>query len=600
MKCFPRHRIVILVVLVILVSLASVLILGSCAAKATPPPTAPAAAATGVSGLAAPAPAATGVSGPAAPAPAAASASGACSNDPALSAISIQGGSDFEDTAEGFLTGHGTGGALMSSFKAPSTWSLRHLSSESQYFRDPERAPSVTASDADPVDGIDQAMLLFYAGHGDPEKFWTVDGNDQVKISDVRLGNCKRDGVVRYVWQCSCQVYAHGPDMGPKKCGGSGIVADPCYDNPGGWTATSEMNVFDRWGPALDPSVRMACGASTNAHCEGIGGSIWYNLGVTNTDVADAFIISIWNRKDVGLCITLGGEDMAATPLVTDLTFDKQPNKSGNSRYHIEYAQDFISETYSSGSAVYPAPPMPAVLPVFALDDVSTASEGGTRTMNVEPAASGYQEYSEKEYISVAETYLAEKGLSEEFMARPEGAFLRLASTPVKAEDRDKENPMRIGLKTVIVTYRQQLNVLAEMEKDRPIPPDIDKAMWDQLLQELRQREVSGVPVLGGAITVQLNNDSKVRSATKTWYRTGPITRMVEPEPYEAALDEARKALGPSAEGLEVGRPTWGYRPNRETGVSELTPYYEFWFVPKDGATSLDYPPQVIYVSAVK
>ena len=138
-------------------------------------------------------------------------------------------------------------------------------------------------------------MLLFYAGHGDPEKFWTVDENDLVDIADVRLGNCSSNGVVRYVWQCSCQVYAHGPNKITGTCGGTGLPATPCYDNPGGWTgAAAEMNVYHRWGPALDPAVRMACGASTNARCEGIGGDIWSNLTISNTDIADAFLIGIW------------------------------------------------------------------------------------------------------------------------------------------------------------------------------------------------------------------------------------------------------------------------------------------------------------------
>ena len=127
-------------------------------------------------------------------------------------------------------------------------------------------------------------------------------------------------------------------------------------------------------------------------------------------------------------------------------------------------------------------------------------------------------------------------------MARPEGVFLRVASTPVKAEDRDKENPQRIGLKTVAVTYRQQLDLPAATANN---PALLDEAMWQQSLDELKQQEFRNVPVLGGAMTVQLNNDGSRRSITKTWFRAGPVRRIVETKSYGQALEETIKALGP-------------------------------------------------------
>ena len=180
-----------------------------------------------------------------------------CGDDPPQnSAISAHGNTDWHiDTAEEFLFGTDMGGSSSASNHCPDSWTRRHMHVEQTntnvFYYDGDIVG--TGDDSDPTNGIDRAMLFFYAGHGNPTR-WNTLGNNGVQ-GNMQLGDC----MLRYYWQCSCQVFAHGP----RTCTGS-THDYSCPGNFDGSADSSAMrNVFERWGPVLDDKLRMACGAST-------------------------------------------------------------------------------------------------------------------------------------------------------------------------------------------------------------------------------------------------------------------------------------------------------------------------------------------------
>ena len=201
---------------------------------------------------------------------------GCCPKNPQLnSAIAAHGNTDWHiDTANEFLFGTDMGGAVTAPNHCPDTWSRRHihvgLTDTNHFYYDQDLITS--GDDTDSTNGIDKAMLFFYAGHGHPE-FWNTLGNDATQPY-LRLGDCQNDnkGVLRYYWQCSCEVFAHGP----RTCAGAGFD----YACPGSFDGSPDSiamrNVYERWGGALSPKLRMACGASTPAYChESEANRIW-------------------------------------------------------------------------------------------------------------------------------------------------------------------------------------------------------------------------------------------------------------------------------------------------------------------------------------
>lgn len=77
---------------------------------------------------------------------------------------------------------------------------------------------TAVADDTDAFDGIDKTMLFFYAGHGYPEGFSTL--GSMASPYNMLLGNNEgeaNNGLLRYYWQCSCKVFAHGP-KNPADC----------------------------------------------------------------------------------------------------------------------------------------------------------------------------------------------------------------------------------------------------------------------------------------------------------------------------------------------------------------------------------------------
>ncbi|MCK4785153.1 MAG: hypothetical protein KAV87_15495, partial [Desulfobacteraceae bacterium] len=262
-------------------------------------------------------------------------------NPPQDSVIAAHGNTDWHiDTAEEFLFGTDMNGNSTASNHSPSSWSRDHihvgLTNTNHFYYDSDLI--TPGDDADTTNGIDQAMLFFYAGHGNPV-IWNTLGNNATQ-SNVYLGDCPGSGKLRYYSQCSCKVFAHGPRI----CTGSSHEYACPGDFDGSADSSSMRNVYERWGPALSENLRMACGASTAAYChETQMNRIWDNYNNNGFDVADSFIDGLRGSGwVVPLCITLGNSDVIQTPLY-DATFTNQANNSGNTYYHIQYLENFES-----------------------------------------------------------------------------------------------------------------------------------------------------------------------------------------------------------------------------------------------------------------
>ena len=148
-------------------------------------------------------------------------AASCCPKRPLLNTVkTAHGNTDWHiDTAEEFLTGKQMDGARSAANHCPDTWTRTHMhvgdTSTNVYYHD--ASLDAAGKDVDATRGIDTAMLFFYAGHGGPDGFDTL-GNGAA-MTEMRLGNCDGStsaGTLRYFWQCSCEVFAHGP----KTCGG--------------------------------------------------------------------------------------------------------------------------------------------------------------------------------------------------------------------------------------------------------------------------------------------------------------------------------------------------------------------------------------------
>ena len=209
-------------------------------------------------------------------------------NPPQDSAIAAHGNTDWHiDTAEEFLFGTDMAGANTATNHCPATWTRRHmhvgLTNTNHFYHDADR--TTPGDDTNTNNGIETAMLFFYAGHGEPTE-WDTLGNEATQ-GNMSLGDFKEGGLSRYYWQCSCKVFAHGP----KDCPGSTWDYACPGDFDGSADSEDMRNVYERWGPVLEPDVRMACGSSTPAYChEWVTNKIWDNYNNHGFDVADAFI----------------------------------------------------------------------------------------------------------------------------------------------------------------------------------------------------------------------------------------------------------------------------------------------------------------------
>jgi hypothetical protein len=516
-------------------------------------------------------------------------------NPPQNTAISAHGNTDWHiDTAEEFLFGTDMAGAVTASNHCPNSWTRKHmhvgLSNTNHFYYDSDL--TTPGDDTDGTSGIDTAMLFFYAGHGNPV-LWNTLGNNASQ-GNMCLGDCPGGGLLRYYWQCSCQVFAHGPRV----CSGSSHAYACPGDFDGSADSYNMRNVYERWGPALTKDLRMACGASTSAYChEAQMNSIWNNYLNNSYDVADSFIGGLrgvsWSSWVVPLCITMGGPDVTTTPLY-DAAFTNQANTSGTSHYHIQYLENFESTPISPVLIE----PIPLLLPIYevgplplpyVLTDVKfdveddfmvspdeVAERGprvrinrlsgavyvlGERQLDVEGPV-----LEEQEYIDHALSFLKESGWTEDYFAEPMGTRFMLATMPVKGEPEDAQQFQ----KNVIVTFRRQI--------------DVDGVRVNILGE-------------GGTMAVQMNNDGSVFNASKVWREIVCVKEEeVRVKTFEEAYEEALEQIK-NPQMYELDSWTWGYKEAAgNIEQTELRVVFLFWFLPADPETGLDYPPRMIEI----
>lgn len=514
--------------------------------------------------------------------------------DPILnSARAAHGNTDWHiDTANEFLFGRDMSNHNTAANFAPASWSKTHihtgLTNTAHFYNDKTKVAA--GDDTDAVNGIDKPMLFFYAGHGNPTTWNALGTNGHP--SDTLLGNIAGGGQLRYYWQCSCEVFAHGPQV----CSGG----DCDYSQPehfdGSADSASMRNVFERWGPALGKDLRMACGVSTLAYChEGNVNAIWDQFNNHGASVAEAFINGLGSSTVKPLCITRGGSNIANTPLY-DATFTNRRNASGSSHLHILYAggtqtqqpafiwkPELIPHILLRVRLVTPKDP-----PEFKTRLITAKSIEQIRDANFNGGSAVLQrnEQSGAVFLRASGKAVTPRALLSE-TAQREGAValvrklgwlgedtgvisskkLLTASMPVGGRDAD----ITRGGKGSIVTINRRIK------------------NGNQTLDVLG---------LGGRIDIMVGGDGKVQTASRTWRDVKIDREEMAIKPYERAFKEAQNLLqNPDAYKLADWR--FGYKEEAaNVAQQELPVIFEFDFVPKNREALLDFPPRQIEISA--
>jgi hypothetical protein len=518
-----------------------------------------------------------------------------CPKNPALSSVkTAHGNTDWHiDTAEEFLAGQDMSGNPSAANHCPDTWTKTHMhvgsANTNSYYYDKDI--TATGNDIDSSNGIDKPMLFFYAGHGGPTSFNTL-GNS-ASLTNMRLGNCNgsNDGTLRYYWQCSCEVFAHGP----RTCAGTTYEYACPEDFDGSADSVNMRNVYERWGAILDPALRMACGSSTSAYChETETNKIWDNYNNNGYDVADSFIYGLhrysWNTP---LCITTGGLFTSTTPLY-DSTFTNEPNPSGD-YFHIQYLSNFDTT----------APPLlvveiPELIPVYEVKipplpdpykkirfekkgewmySPEKLKERGVPVIKVSKNSGAVylsgerlpgdkaRPLEEKEYIRLAMRIIEEQGWAEKEVSAPAG--VRMMTQVASREG--KKSELGKTQKNVIVTFKREVPL-----------------------------EGKTVPVTGegGVISVQMNNDGSVLNASKVWRQIKGVLRTTKAKKYEQAYEEAIAKIR-EKEAYKLLDWTWGYEEAAgNVKQTEMKAVYIFNFMPVDPKMTEKYPPRIVKISA--
>ena len=520
------------------------------------------------------------------------------SNPLGNSVITAHGNTDWHiDTAEEFLYGTEMDGTASAANHVPDTWIKRHMhvvqTNAAKFYHDADIVAS--GEDADATNGIDRSMLFFYAGHGAPT-FWNALGTNASQ-ANMLLSNYSEanPGLLRYYWQCSCDVFAHGPST----CD-PGTGTDFTYGCPEQFDSSADSssmrNVFERWGPALGTSLRMACGASTAAYChESETNRIWDNYNNKSYDVADSFIYGLHTNSGsranvIPLCIARGNASAGSTPLY-DQTFSALPNPVGNGSYlHIQFLSNFRSNvpwfTFD----------IPKLLPIYRLiplpipeqfmdikfenleellvspeqiDErgakvrIATAS-GAISVLGEQIKEASFDALDEKVYISMATEFLRENGLYE-------SDTLPAFGTAMKFQTQGEDGQ----------TVERQKNVKVMFKRTVPIEGIADP-----------------IPVLGegGLIEVQMNNDGSVFASTKVWRPLGEVVDELPVKTYEEALGEAQAQIE-KLDNYRVNDWRFGYQ--ETSGIVEqktLGVVYEFSFYPVSDDLLVEYPPQTVVI----
>jgi hypothetical protein len=507
--------------------------------------------------------------------------------DPPLnSAISAHGNTDWHvDTANEFLFGADMAGAATAPNHAPDDWSKRHMhvgmTNTSRYYYDRER--TATGDDGNATSGIDRAMLFFYAGHGNPT-LWNTLG-DSASQANMTLANITGGGMLRYYWHCSCEVFAHGP----RTCSGGGMEYSCPQEFSGGEDSSDMRNVFKRWGPALTPDLRMACGMSTPAYChESNVNKVWDNYNNHGMSVADSFIDGFGDWGVAPLCITTGGSDILATPLY-DATFTNSPNSSGDTHYHIRYASGSASEHKPLDMRLIPKR-MPKfklvaadVYPTFhhmaqRSSSPMPAFAGGKVSVRVDPTSGAVQiralqarplsgvAIPEREQLARARRVITELGWHDSELGEPVVTRMMNASMPIQGKSRD----ITRSQDGVLITYRRQIEV------------------------DGKRIDILGD---GGVTRVRMANDGAILSASRNWRKVQRNQTVVRIKGFEEARKEALARTG-RVDAYRLDQWKFGYKDQADS--DELRPVFQFAFVPRNAADQLNTPPRLVEVSAEK
>ncbi len=512
-------------------------------------------------------------------------------NPPLNSAISAHGNTDWHlNTANEFLFGVDMNGNVTAPSHAPDGWSKQHmhvgLTKTSKYYYD----KNITAAgeDTNAASGIDRAMLFYYAGHGNPTG-WSALG-EFASQPNMRLANVISNGILRYYWQCSCEVFAHGPQS-TGSCAGATMDYGCPQNFDGSHDSVSMRNVFERWGPVLTPDLRMACGGSTSMYCwNGNVNNVWNDFNNNGMSVAESFINGFSGSGVVPLCITMGGSNIASTPLYTDTAFTNQPNTSGSGYYHIMYLGGGAQTAQIPSSIPKKLPKVmvtAAELPMRLKNIVPSSTiphakfAGEKAIVHINPASGSIHMVSEKrvhdveaaieekEYISRADALVKEMQWDSIDLTRPVMTRLLTASMPVGGSAKD----IKQGQKAVLVKYSRQI-------------------------------EVKGVKVnvlgAGGKVNILMTTGGNILNANRVWRKVKGLTAEVPLKSFEEAQAEAiRKLSDPGAYRLDEWN--WGYKePAGNVEVAELPIVFQFGFVAKNHDDLMKYPPVFLEIPAEK
>lgn len=502
--------------------------------------------------------------------------------DPPLnSAISAHGDTDWHvDTANEFLFG-----ATTAPNHAPDDWTKQHMhvgmTNTSRYYHDRER--TATGEDSNATSGIDRAMLFFYAGHGNPTLWHTL--GDSASPANMTLANISGGGMLRYYWQCSCEVFAHGP----RTCSGGGMEYSCPQEFSGGADSSDMRNLFKRWGSVLAPDLRMACGMSTSAYChESTVNKVWDNYTNHAMSVADSFINGFGDWGVVPLCITTGGADVRATPLYDD-TFTNSPNSSGTSHYHIRYSSGSDSAHKPLdmrqipkrmprfklvAADVYPAlhhmaQRSSSPLPAFAGGKVTVRIEqtsGAVQIKALQPRLVSGAAIAEREQLMRAKKLITELGWHDSDLGEPTVTRMMNASMPIQGGSGE----ITQSQDGVLITYRRQI--------------EVDGKRIDILGE-------------GGVTRVRMANDGAILSASRNWRKVQRNLTVVRIKSFEDARKEALAMTGTAG---VYKLDQWKFGLKEQANSDELQPVFQFAFVPGNAADRMNNPPRLVEVSAEK
>ena len=517
--------------------------------------------------------------------------------DPPLNSVkAAHGNTDWHiDTANEFLFGTNMSGTSTAANFAPSGWTKTHihtgLTNTAHFYND--KSVTTPADDSDTTSGIDKPMLFFYAGHGGPGSWSALGNSGQQK--NMLLGNLNGSGQLRYYWQCSCEVFAHGPHVS------DGTNSD--YSDPGGFDGSSDSadmrNVFQRWGPAIGPDLRMACGMSTLAYCHTYEvNRVWNDYNNNGLSVVDSFMDGFGlDGAVVPLCITRGGSNINATPLFTDDTFTNQRNTSGESHLHIVYP----SGTQTDPPVFHWNPNLVPKLVKLILFDPMPDPPEFRRKLVVER---NVETLRDDAFAGGAATVRRSKESGAVYLkaAAPARAAAQGTLVSEDARRRAVDVARNLGWLNDDKDVQVQVRTLrtASMVADGK-SKDITRGEKGSIVTISRRFRANDVVLdnlgLGGRIQIELAPTGEVLRAARAWRQARVQDGDVAVKPYGQALEEALRQLV-NAEGYTLRGFRFGYKEAAGNVLQRrLRVAYEFDFVPKDFKRLTELPPQRIEVA---